>query len=125
MGTQERVSASKPLLAFACGGLAAPDGHLFRLQRATTQVACHNGIEHYMTSFIYQGDVANLSLLATSPLLPEYSVAVDLLNDPDKLMPQDTLEAHIAACNLQISIANSHLHNADQRLALATGVGCG
>ena len=52
--------------AFACGGLIAPDGDI-RLSRATTLVAWHNGIEHYITSFTYQGDVSNLGLIETPP----------------------------------------------------------
>ena len=50
--------------AFACGGLVAPNGAV-RLSRATTLVAWHDGIEHYMTSFTYQGDVSNLGWIAT------------------------------------------------------------
>ena len=46
--------------AAACGGLVAPNGAI-RLARATTLVAWHGGIERYMTSFTYQGDVSNLS----------------------------------------------------------------
>ena len=52
--------------AFACGSLVAPNGSV-RLARATTLVAWHNGIEHYMTSFTYQGDVSNLGLIETPP----------------------------------------------------------
>ncbi|GAC1657823.1 MAG: hypothetical protein NVS4B7_03920 [Ktedonobacteraceae bacterium] len=52
--------------ALACGGLVAPNGAI-RLSRATTLVAWHDGIEHYMTSFTYQGDISNLGLLETSP----------------------------------------------------------
>ena len=44
--------------AFACGGLIAPDGDV-RLQRATTLVAWHDGIEHYLTTFTYQENKAN------------------------------------------------------------------
>ncbi|GAC1657830.1 MAG: hypothetical protein NVS4B7_03940 [Ktedonobacteraceae bacterium] len=47
--------------ALACGGLVAPNGAI-RLSRATTLVAWHDGIEHYMTSFTYQGDISNLGL---------------------------------------------------------------
>ncbi len=39
---------------FACGGLVAPDGEVV-LSRATTLAAWHNGIEHYLTTFQYQG----------------------------------------------------------------------
>src|SRR5947207_3907213 len=59
--------------AFACGGLVAPDGDI-RLQRATTLVAWHNGIEHYMTSFTYQENsahsVANLGWIVPLPAVP-------------------------------------------------------
>lgn len=50
--------------AFACGGLVAPNGSI-RLARAATLVAWHDGIEHYMTSFSYQGDVSTLGWIAT------------------------------------------------------------
>ena len=39
--------------ALACGGLVAPNGAV-RLSRATTLVAWHDGIEHYMTSFRHE-----------------------------------------------------------------------
>ena len=52
--------------AFACGGLVAPNGAV-RLSRATTFVAWHNGIERYLTTFTYQGDVTNLGLMETPP----------------------------------------------------------
>ena len=55
--------------AFACGGLVAPDGDV-RLERATTLVAWHDGIEHYMTSFTYQGDVKNLGWIVPLPAVP-------------------------------------------------------
>src|SRR2546425_340656 len=59
--------------AFACGGLVAPDGDI-RLQRATTLVAWHNGIEHYMTSFTYQENNAhsgaNLGWIVPLPAVP-------------------------------------------------------
>lgn len=54
---------------FACGGLVAPNGAV-RLSRATTLVAWHNGIEHYMTSFTYQGDVSNLGWIVPLPTVP-------------------------------------------------------
>src|SRR5436305_8941604 len=54
---------------FACGGLVAPNGAI-RLSRATTLVAWHNGIEHYMTSFTYQGDVSNLGWIVPLPAVP-------------------------------------------------------
>ncbi|MBA2284597.1 MAG: DUF2330 domain-containing protein [Ktedonobacteraceae bacterium] len=55
--------------AFACGGLVAPNGSI-RLARATTLVAWHDGIEHYMTSFAYQGDVSNLGWIVPLPAVP-------------------------------------------------------
>ena len=39
-----------PVAAFACGGLIAP-GHAEVLQEATTLVAWHGGLEHYITGF--------------------------------------------------------------------------
>jgi hypothetical protein len=55
--------------AFACGGLVAPNGSI-RLARATTFVAWHDGIEHYMTSFAYQGNVSNLGWIVPLPAVP-------------------------------------------------------
>jgi len=53
----------------ACGGLIAPNGAI-RLSRAATLVAWHNGIEHYMTSFTYQGDVSKLGWIVPLPAVP-------------------------------------------------------
>src|SRR5262249_39823608 len=55
--------------ALACGGLVAPNGAI-RLTRATTLVAFDNGIEHYMTSFTYEGDVSNLGWIVPLPAIP-------------------------------------------------------
>src|SRR5947209_19211944 len=55
--------------AFACGGLVAPNGSI-RLARAATVVAWHDGIEHYMTSFSYQGDVSKLGWIVPLPAVP-------------------------------------------------------
>jgi hypothetical protein len=57
---------------FACGGLIAPDGDV-RLERASTLVSWHNGVEHYLTSFAYQGDnpVANVGWIVPLPAVPE------------------------------------------------------
>lgn len=55
--------------ALACGGLVAPNGAI-RLTRATTLVAYHGGIEHYMTSFTYEGDVSNLGWVVPLPAVP-------------------------------------------------------
>ena len=55
--------------AAACGGLVAPNGAI-RLSRATTLVAWHDGVERYMTSFTYQGDVSNLGWIVPLPAVP-------------------------------------------------------
>jgi hypothetical protein len=55
--------------ALACGGLVAPNGAV-RLGRATTLVAWHNGVEHYMTAFTYEGDVTNLGWIVPLPAIP-------------------------------------------------------
>ncbi len=56
--------------AFACGGLVAPDGDV-RLARASTLIAWHDGIEHYLTSFSYQGAEKNLGWIVPLPAVPE------------------------------------------------------
>src|SRR5437899_7784733 len=61
--------AFQALPAFACGGLVAPNGAV-RMSRATTLVAWHDGIERYMTSFTYQGDVSNLGWIVPLPAVP-------------------------------------------------------
>jgi uncharacterized protein DUF2330 len=60
---------AQALPAFACGGLVAPNGAV-RLSRAATLIAWHDGIEHYMTSFTYQGDVQNLGWIVPLPAIP-------------------------------------------------------
>jgi hypothetical protein len=56
--------------ALACGGLVAPDGAV-RLGRATTLVAFHDGIEHYLTSFTYEGDEQNVGWIVPLPTAPD------------------------------------------------------
>jgi hypothetical protein len=56
--------------ALACGGLVAPNGAV-RLSRAATLVAWHDGVEHYMTSFTYQGDVSDLGWIVPLPVVPD------------------------------------------------------
>lgn len=56
--------------AFACGGLIAPDGDV-HLSRATTLIAWHDGIEHYLTSFAYQGAQKNVGWIVPLPAVPE------------------------------------------------------
>jgi hypothetical protein len=57
------------LPAFACGSLVAPDGDV-RLSRAATLVAWHDGIEHYLTSFSYQGSESNVGWIVPLPAVP-------------------------------------------------------
>ena len=57
------------LPAFACGGLIAPDGEV-RLQQATTLIAWHNGIEHYLTTFTYFGTSKNIGWIVPLPAVP-------------------------------------------------------
>ena len=56
--------------AAACGGLVAPNGAV-RLARATTFVAWQGGVEHYMTSFAYQGQVDGLGWIVPLPAVPD------------------------------------------------------
>ena len=55
---------------FACGGLIAPDGDV-RLERASTLIAWHNGVEHYLTSFSYTGNEKNVGWIVPLPAVPE------------------------------------------------------
>ena len=55
--------------ALACGGLVAPDGDV-RLDRATTFVAWHDGVERYVTSFAYQGTSADVGWIVPLPTVP-------------------------------------------------------
>jgi hypothetical protein len=56
--------------ALACGGLVAPDGDV-RLGRASTLIAWHDGVEHYLTSFSYQGSESNIGWIVPLPAVPE------------------------------------------------------
>src|SRR5215469_783792 len=62
-------SITAALPAAACGGLVAPDGAV-RLERAATLVSWHDGIEHYMTAFTYQGQVSSLGWIVPLPTDP-------------------------------------------------------
>lgn len=62
--------ATQALPAAACGGLIAPNGAI-RLSRATTLVDWHDGVEHYMTSFTYQGEAANFGWVVPLPAVPD------------------------------------------------------
>ncbi len=55
--------------ALACGSLIAPDGDV-RLSRAATLVAWHDGIEHYLTSFAYQGNESGVGWIVPLPAVP-------------------------------------------------------
>ncbi len=55
--------------ALACGSLIAPDGDV-RLARAATLIAWHDGIEHYLTSFAYQGNESNIGWIVPLPAVP-------------------------------------------------------
>jgi hypothetical protein len=54
----------------ACGGLVAPNGAV-RLERASTAVAWHDGVERYLTSFSYQGDVPDIGWIVPLPAIPD------------------------------------------------------
>lgn len=54
----------------ACGGLVAANGAV-RLDRATTMVAWHDGVEHYVTSFSYQGVASDVGWVVPLPAVPE------------------------------------------------------
>src|SRR5438132_10089131 len=57
--------------AAACGGLVAPNGAI-RLERATTLVAWHDGVEHYMTSFAYAGtSFSDFGWIVPLPTVPD------------------------------------------------------
>jgi hypothetical protein len=56
--------------AAACGSLLAPNGAI-RLSRAATLVDWHAGVERYMTSFTYQGNVDNVGWIVPLPANPE------------------------------------------------------
>ena len=60
---------TQALPAAACGGLIAPNGAI-RLERATTLVAWHDGVEHYMTSFSYQGSASDFGWIVPLPAVP-------------------------------------------------------
>jgi len=55
--------------AWACGGLVAPNGAV-RLLRTTTLAAYHDGIEHYLTSFQFEGGGARFGSIIPLPGVP-------------------------------------------------------
>jgi hypothetical protein len=62
------------LPALACGALIAPDGDV-HLSKATNLVAWHNGVEHYLASFTYEGTESNVGYIVPLPSLPTSIVA--------------------------------------------------
>src|SRR3979411_47840 len=64
------VFLTQALPAAACGGLIAPNGAI-RLERATTLVAWHDGVERYMTSFSYSGEASSFGWIVPLPAVPE------------------------------------------------------
>ncbi|HZQ58334.1 MAG TPA: DUF2330 domain-containing protein [Acidimicrobiales bacterium] len=61
------LAAAAP--AAACGGLVAPNGAV-RLAQTTTLAAYHDGIEHYVTSFVYQGAQGSFGSIIPLPGVP-------------------------------------------------------
>ena len=58
----------------ACGALVAPNGSV-RLGQATTLVAWHDGVEHYLTSFTFSGNTApDLGYIVPLPAEPSSPV---------------------------------------------------
>jgi hypothetical protein len=64
------VFLTQALPAAACGGLIAPNGAI-RLDRATTLVAWHDGVERYMTSFSYNGEATSFGWIVPLPAVPD------------------------------------------------------
>jgi len=59
------IFLTQALPAAACGGLIAPNGAI-RLEKATTLVAWHDGVERYMTSFSYNGSASSFGWIGVS-----------------------------------------------------------
>jgi hypothetical protein len=63
--------AAQAIPAAACGGLVAPNGAI-RLSRASTLVDWRDGVEHYMTSFSYQGqNLSNFGWIVPLPAVTQ------------------------------------------------------
>lgn len=76
MGRLLRVLAATALAlglfaapALACGGLVSPNGTV-QLGRTTTLAAYHNGIEHYVTQFSFEGAGAAFGSIVPLPAEP-------------------------------------------------------
>src|ERR1700686_2065135 len=63
------VFLTQALPAAASGGLIAPYWAI-RLERATTLVAWHDGVERYMTSFSYNGSASSFGWIVPLPAVP-------------------------------------------------------
>jgi hypothetical protein len=63
------ISVGWASAAFACGGLVAPNGAV-KLDRTTTLVAYHAGVEHYVTSFQYEGGGTRFGSIIPLPGVP-------------------------------------------------------
>src|SRR4051812_39823255 len=61
------VAVSAP--AWACGGLIGPNGTV-NLGRTTTLAAYHDGVEHYVTSFTFEGGGGAFGSLVPLPGVP-------------------------------------------------------
>lgn len=55
--------------ALACGGLIGPNGGV-SLDRTTTLVGYHNGVEHYVTAFTFEGGTGNFGSITPLPAVP-------------------------------------------------------
>ena len=55
--------------ALACGALISPNGTV-QLGRTTTLAAYHNGVEHYVTEFSFQGSGAKFGSIVPLPAAP-------------------------------------------------------
>ena len=67
------AALTQAIPASACGALIAPNGSV-RLTNAATLVAWHDGVEHYLTSFSYQGNVPDLGYIIPLPAVPSEPV---------------------------------------------------
>ncbi|MFN2465945.1 MAG: DUF2330 domain-containing protein [Candidatus Dormibacteria bacterium] len=62
---------SQVVPAAACGGLISPNGSI-RLTRASTLVGWHDGVEHYLTTFSYQGaGFSDFGFIVPLPAAPD------------------------------------------------------
>src|SRR5688572_8270107 len=61
------LAAASPVLA--CAGLIGPNGAV-NLVRTTTLAAYHNGVEHYVTSFSFQGGGGKFGSIVPLPGIP-------------------------------------------------------